>query len=55
MLVIVFWGSEISKYSGGKHAPKSPLKKGKNGPLLIQSVTLFKPVGYFNNIFIKTP
>ena len=29
--------------------PDHPLKKkGINSPLLIQSVTLFKPAGYFN-------
>ena len=29
--------------------PSTPLKKkGTNSPLLIQSVTLFKPAGYFN-------
>ena len=35
-----------------KHAPGPPpppyKKKGTNSPLLIQSVTLFKPAGYFN-------
>ena len=28
--------------------PPAPRKKGTNGLLLIQSVTLFKPAGYFN-------
>ena len=32
----------------GDHTPRPPPQKGTNGPLLIQSVTLFKPAGYFN-------
>ena len=51
MLVIIFWGL-ISKYSG-EASPQIPLEKGKHGSLLILSVTLFKPAGYFN--FIETP
>ena len=42
-----------SKMLGGEHAPRvptstpTPQKKGTNGPLLIQSVTLFRTAGYF--------
>ena len=41
---------ENSKFSGEVPPlkPPTPPKKGTNGPLLIQSVTLFKPAGYFN-------
>ena len=46
-LEITSWGFEIPKFSEGA-CPQTPLKKGANGPLLIQSVTLFKPAGYFN-------
>ena len=38
----IFWGSPPPE------TPPPPPKKGTNGPLLIQSVTLFKPAGYFN-------
>ena len=39
----------------GEHAPKPHLRKGTNSPLLIQSVTLFKPAGYFSNYVIVEP
>ena len=38
---------EILKFSGGT-CPQTLQKKGTNGPLLILSLTLIKPSGYFN-------
>ena len=37
----------------GEQAPRPSQKKGTIGPLSTQSVTLFKPAGYFN--IIETP
>ena len=49
-LEIAFKGFEIPKFSGGaRQSPSPPQKKGTNCPLLIQSLTLFKPAGYFNH------
>ena len=49
-LKIAFKGFKISKFSWLEHAqtPSPPKKKGTNSSLLIQSVTLFKPAGYFS-------
>ena len=53
MLEIALQGFQIRKFSGGA-GPQTPppLKKRL---VLIQSVTLIKPTGYFNNIVIKIP
>ena len=46
--ILRLWNFKI--FWGRTHAdPLPPKKKGTNGPLLIQSVTLFKPAGYFNS------
>ena len=48
--IIAFYAFEISQFSGQvpNTPPPPPQKKGTNGPLLLQSVALFKPTGYFN-------
>ena len=43
--ILGFWNS---KMFGRSMPPRSPWKKGANGPLLIQSVTRLKLAGYFN-------
>ena len=52
MLEITFRALKFQNFLG-KHAPRTPLEKWNNGPLLIQLVTLFRPAG--KTIFIKTP
>ena len=48
-----FRALKFQKRYSGEARPHTPKKKGANGPLLIQSDTLFKPAGFFN--FIETP
>ena len=46
------WKSLLKTFYGkivwGSTSPNPPRKRGYKRPLLIQSVTLFKPAGYFN-------